>query len=1059
MVVNYLTGNESPTAAKMNQLWSEADAVLNKALNGCSTYLLSHIGASASPSSYPLSYLYKGKEFIWYPGVTHGTTSTTPIYAAFETIPNTYDQSTYDTAAANATISSYSSDGYAHVAGSSTPNLSRSMKAHTRTNSGQEYYIWEYDQPAPEKKWKFAVAEMIIAEGSGTQFSIPDEYNKYNCFRVHNLTNRDYTIYCGSISDPHKTFTLPAYNQISVRRVGTTFYHDYNYFFKCLPNDPRFLFFDSFDGSIAQTMRANNITNPNYLYNVFEYVGMDNNPFLSTAGHHQRIFFNSATQNDIGSEYHTSGHFPEITDSTKIADLVYHKGKIGYRKKDTSSSTLETGTIDFDGWGSFKAELNTIDANIEPSAISNNDDTNLATNATPSLLELWPLSTNVLQINDVNAVLNLASTAYKLQTHFLKVPDIHQYSTTIGVDLALRPKSFRGYHALWNEIASSGANPDKVGTGYDGTVKDVAYLKTQVEGYCSLSNPEEKHVKLTSEGPKLVWRDVFGIHSPLNGGDNAAYWGGAMTNHSFTLSLDSGTLKLKCDQEWLIPKRLHIAGYSGSSVRGKASVLYAYNCGWPSQWKDSFFNAVTTNYRHHIDTHKFHRIHETPRQARKYETATPITAGTETFKHNDFNNDPVGLNGADITLNNIGTLTESSVKFLTNDIDAKISKGSFAGGEVNNPNYPRLVVDDVILEVENSKTATSLNTIKTPASYNRVNLLKEHYNNFAVLVKKADKIRPLSIDEVYFGNRIMKPGTGWFNGSVAPIDLYEGFVDGDSQDDLYTDLLGASKVYDYTDFADGAAIRNAASTNVASNASQHERDDVDDFRYVKISDVKAFADAEGLGFRFEEVAAPCSWVASLVQDNPYLGNTISVTNAFLLNTSGTANYKAYISSGGFIAGANYGRSLNYIPIESVENDLDETTLGQTFYMQPTSDKYNLNAMGKSNGNATHSGTTYGVKSSFFGYVLGLVVQIVDGTNGRTNNPRANLGLKPMKTVIMSGTNFSAGADIDIDDSRRVETAVTELENITTYIHYYYPTKPRHRYTYLCQINAAKTHSA
>ena len=146
----------------MNVLWSEADAILNKALNGCSTYLLSHIGASSSPSSYPLSYLYKGNEFIWYPGVTHGTTSTTPIYAAFETIPNTYDQSTYDTAAANATISSYSGT-YAYVAGSSTPNLKRSLKAHKRTHNGADYTIWEYTEPSPEKAWQMAVAELLIA--------------------------------------------------------------------------------------------------------------------------------------------------------------------------------------------------------------------------------------------------------------------------------------------------------------------------------------------------------------------------------------------------------------------------------------------------------------------------------------------------------------------------------------------------------------------------------------------------------------------------------------------------------------------------------------------------------------------------------------------------------------------------------------------------------------------------------------------------------------------------------------------------------------------------------
>ena len=189
------------------------------------------------------------------------------------------------------------------------------------------------------------------------------------------------------------------------------------------------------------------------------------------------------------------------------------------------------------------------------------------------------------------------------------------------------------------------------------------------------------------------------------------------------------------------------------------------------QWKDAYFNAVVSNRRHHIDAHKFHRVHETPRKKRQYETATPITAGTETFKHNDINNDPVGLDGTDLTLNDVGTLTETETSFLTNDIDAEVSKGSFSGGEVNNPNYSRLVIDDVMQEVEASKNDSSLNTIKTPASYNRVNLMKEHFNNFAVLLKKADKIRPLSVDEIYFGNRIMKPGQGWLGGLVAPVNL------------------------------------------------------------------------------------------------------------------------------------------------------------------------------------------------------------------------------------------------------------------------------------------------
>ncbi len=926
MAINYLTGSESPTAAKMNQLWAEADSIIDKALGGCSTYLLENIGASASPSSYPDSNLIRGKEFVFWAGATHSATSTSVLYSAFDTIPNAYDQSTYDTAASGATISTYSSDGYAHVDGSSTPDLTRSLKAHTRTNSGQEYYIWEYDQPAPEKKWKFAVAEVIIATASGTSFSMPDSYQKYSCWRIHNLTDRDFTIYCGSFSDPHKTFTLPAYNQICVRRVGTTFHTDYKYFFKCLPDDPRFLYVDSFDGSIAETMRANNITNPNYLYNLFEFVGMDNSPLqvsdyntvTSRTKHHQRIYFNPSTVNDIGSEYATAGHFPTISDTTKVGDTVYHKGAIGYRKKDTSGSTLEVGTIDFDGWDSFGTNLATIDAALAATGITNNNDTKIATSATPSLLEIWPVGTNVLQINDQNAVKNLASTTYKLQTHFLFPPT---HGST--------PRVFNRYFLAMDNLASNGTNPNIAGTSYDGRTYTVGSLKTYLDTYQSNSTPESKSVALTSEGPFLLWRDVFEIKGS---GDSEGWFEGLSTNHGFSLELVSGTPKLKIEQEWFIPLRLHSSNYTGSSAKAEASYLIGYACGWPSQWKDAYFNAVVSNRRHHIDAHKFHRVHETPRKKRQYETATPITAGTETFKHNDINNDPVGADGADLTLNDVGTLTETDTSFLTNDIDAEVSKGSFSGGEVNNPNYSRLVIDDVMQEVEASKNDSSLNTIKTPASYNRINLMKEHFNNFAVLLKKADKIRPLSVDEVYFGNRIMKPGQGWLNDRIAPVELYEGFTDGDAQFDLYTDLLGSSKIRTYSDFADGTAIRNAAATTTRSDQTQSERDDIDDFRWVKIEDVQTFAKDEGFGFRFEEISSPAYWTTSLSQTSQY-GITSYITNTFVNAISGTShNYKISTGATAMVTGEHYGQ-LGHQPIT---DDIDEQ-FGTTFYVKLPTD--------------------------------------------------------------------------------------------------------------------------
>jgi len=1067
VAISYLTGNEQPTAERMNALWAEADSILTKALNGCSTYLLENIGASATPSSYPDSYLYRGTPFTWTTGGTHTASSTSVLYSAFETVPTHHSQSSYDTAADAATVATYSSDGYAHLAGSSTPNLINSLKVHTRTDSGTEYHIWEYDQPAPEKEWKFAVAEIILALGSGTSFAVPDSYLKYNCWRIHNLTDRTYTIYLDGFSSPTDTFTIPPYSQRCVRRIGTNDYdYSYKYFFKVLSGDPRFLAFDSFDGSIAQTMRANNITNPHYIFNLFEFVGMGNDPILNTDGisasYHQRIYFNATTQNDIGAEYATAGYFPTITDSTKIGDIVYHKGKIGYRKKNYSSSTLEQGTIDFDGWGTFNSNLNAIGAEIDWSSISNNLDTAIAKTDAFNLLEIWPLSTNVLQINDANQVLNLAASVYRLQTHFLKVPDIHKgVGYSVGVDSSGEPKSFREYHSIWESIATSGANPNVIGTGYDGRTYTVGNLKSQIADYCKVgslyfSSPENKSVVLTSEGPKLLWRDVFGIKSPASGGDNAGHWSGFMTNHAFTLELDGSTLKLKCDQEWHIAKRLHSAGYTPGSAKGAASYLYAYLCGWPTLWKDSMFNAVSSNRRHHIDTHKFHRMHETPREVRKYETATPITAGTETFKHNDIDGDPAGV---DLQLKNIGTLNTTDIAFLTNDIDAKVSKGSFSGGEINNPNYPRLVVGDVMLEAEESKTDASLNTTKTPASYNRINLVKEHYNNIAVMLKRADKIRPLCVDEIYWGNRIMRPGAGWFGEAtlkVAPINLYEGFIDGDSQDALYTDLLGASKVYDYTDFADGSAIHSASSNTGTTFAGiQSERDDLEDFRWVKIEDVKAFADAEGLGFRFEELAVPCRWVTSLSQTH-WLGSFADQEDFFMVPVSGESHeYKCEFQGGvkGMVAGENFGSGFDYVPLTTSSTE----TLGETFYRE---DSYNF--LFPYHRLIPVFKTSLATPPGIYGYATGLVIQIIDGASGRTNTPRGKLALQPLKTVKVinpGNTSLAGGEEIDIDDSDRVETATTELESITSDKHFYYPTKPRHRYAYLLVTSAAKTHSA
>ena len=638
-----------------------------------------------------------------------------------------------------------------------------------------------------------------------------------------------------------------------------------------------------------------------------------------------------------------------------------------------------------------------------------------------------------MQINDVNQELNLASTTYNLQTHFLKPTD---HGTT--------PMRFNRYfyELETHSTGTPGAPINSTSERYNGKTYTVGDLKTFLDSYQANSTPENKSVKLTSEGPYLFWRDVFPIKATVSG-DSEGWFDGFNTNHAFSLELVGGVPKLKIDQEWFIPLRLYAASYAGSSPKGAANYFYGYTCGWPSHWKDSLFNVAQGNSlgRHHVDTHKFHRLHEGPRKSRRYETATPITGGTETFLHNDITGDPIGQNGADVTLANTGTMTDSDIAFLTNDIDLKASKGSFAGGEVNNPNYPRTIIDDAVLEMENSKSASSLDTTKAVAGYSRLNLLKEHFNNITISIKKADKIRPLCIDEIYFGNRKMKPGAGWFNSldSFAPMTLFEGFVDGDDQFDLYTDLLGSGLIRDYTDFPDSSDVYAAAHTGTNTPSGASEQDDLDDYRWVEIDDVKAFAAAEGLGFRFEEVAAPSYFSTSFSQTSGLSGSTTSIANVFLCALSGEGHaWKIPTGATAMITGEHYGQDFGYVPLSSSPSE----TLGTSFYSKnSTGYDYNLARAYKNNLSTGEVPT-------------GLVIQCIDTT--RTTAPRAKLAVEPLKLVELvipsSGIYNAYGNDIAPTDS-------SDLEDITADKQFYYPSGSRHRYAFLLNVTAPETHSA
>ena len=128
MAVSYLTGNEKPTTALMNVLWDEAELIIDKVMDGKSTYL-AHPSGIIAPSESVIA----GKEFFFYTSGNHDATDASVLYSLKAgSIPATYNQSTYDSAVSGATFNYYDST-LKYATSTAGLGLEFSLKAHTTT--------------------------------------------------------------------------------------------------------------------------------------------------------------------------------------------------------------------------------------------------------------------------------------------------------------------------------------------------------------------------------------------------------------------------------------------------------------------------------------------------------------------------------------------------------------------------------------------------------------------------------------------------------------------------------------------------------------------------------------------------------------------------------------------------------------------------------------------------------------------------------------------------------------------------------------------------------------
>ncbi len=382
MAVPYLNHGDSPDNERMDALFRDGlESKMIQILHGKSFYL-------ASPE------LFRKRE-----GQTFFFTSGPAVYAARcagwvnIAFPDTrtsrpYDHGQFTDAVAGINLLSVTWDEVNKIAdvptfadvlfdglttGEDTSLLAYSLQAHFLMHQGASdvapvpYYIRETkggNRLTPERRHKFAVAEIII-EGQSNA-TIEQAWDKYCCFRVHNLQHTAATITfqngTGGTADliiplaPLQCITIRRDSPVSNYRYGT-------YFWAFETGDPRFFMTigkDGFDpdpyfpsNAVTNSQAVNNLTNPCILYDWVETL------LTTDLAAFQR------TQ-DIANIYpsYTSLFGDPANPTTIFGDLMHHRGEIMIVRSSktlveplTSKPVLTFDTVQFNGYATIVADF------------------------------------------------------------------------------------------------------------------------------------------------------------------------------------------------------------------------------------------------------------------------------------------------------------------------------------------------------------------------------------------------------------------------------------------------------------------------------------------------------------------------------------------------------------------------------------------------------------------------------------------------------------------------------------------------------------------------------
>jgi hypothetical protein len=774
----------------MNELWAEADDIVSKALDGKSTYLI-HPDAFAAPTES----LIRGKEFFFYTPSQHVADSTSVLHAIRNPLPASYNQTTYDNIAAGASLG-YADPVNKWVLSDTGLGLDFSLKAHTRDVGGETHFLWDRSQPNPERRWKFCTAEILIGDCAGNQFEFANEWDKFNALKIHNLGSDQIEVFFGTQANHVYSITIPAYSQRCVRRDSVTgeYNSSYKYFFQCNTGDPRFLHFKSHSGFVPDSMRANNITNASFLYNILEVVGQRADTLTGAT----RITFDAHTHNDIGDEYKTAGYVPQIANSTLVGDLIFHNGNLSFFRAATTSSEPETGSISFDGFGNLLGALN--DAGLTGSIENSDDRARVSKSTDHQVFYIWQQSTNLLTWNDSPRVLNVGSSG--------------------GATTVLETNIYETYPQLDPVDGIAFDVTKTVNAGLTTVADYIGKYQTALTGVAETSS---ESIKLTTEGPILIATEHWPIATGITQ-VGMSYLGFPSGSYE-TASVEMDGLN-----------QSHYHDISLKEEPGADDIARInFNTDRAIAWRES---GTETRSGWPSKRLKFHRMFEGPRHGKKYQDRG------HKYIHLDIENDPSGSGGNDFSLKDIGVVTESDVAFQTCAVETKIEPWQI--DITSTPSYPLTLPGDVSHELEGAKTDSTVAEFQAALTgndrlYIRLNLLKEHFNDMVVMLDKCKSIRPLSFDQIYFGDAQPLPNVdGVFRSNIMPKDAYAAFLQGSSLHALFERLEVP------------ILTRQNFANDVYTLSVQQDQNALESYRWVSIADVKNVAEKMGFVFRYEK---------------------------------------------------------------------------------------------------------------------------------------------------------------------------------------------------------------